>query len=124
MHGKVKSLPKGCGYTGRDFGASYIDSECFGGRLYDLDNGESGILYEPSEYIACPSCRHEEWLEPVLERMSEEGWCAREAGEAREFPIDEDTVRFAGDFEAMRTAWLSGWDERDGEIKSKTEKQQ
>lgn len=54
-------LPEGCGYTGSHFGANYIDAECFGGRLYDLDDGEEDELNEPSEYIPCPQCRPEEF---------------------------------------------------------------
>lgn len=43
----VPQLPDGCGYEGSDFGASYPDSKCFGGRLYDLDNcDDEGNLYE------------------------------------------------------------------------------
>lgn len=51
-------LPDGCGYQGYEFGAgSYPDSQCFGGRLYDMDNcDEPGTVNEPSEYIPCPIC--------------------------------------------------------------------
>lgn len=53
-----KQLPNGCGYQGYEFGAGgYPDSECFGGRLYDMDNCDSsGLIYEPCEYIPCPMC--------------------------------------------------------------------
>ena len=57
------TLPAGCGYMGHEFGARYLDSQCFGGQLYDLDNGDGGLLYEPGEYLPCPNCRMEEWLE-------------------------------------------------------------
>lgn len=67
----VPMLPKGCGYMGRDFGASYLDSECFGGRLYDLDDGDGDMLYEPREYLPCPNCRMEEWLERHAKYVSE-----------------------------------------------------
>lgn len=50
-------LPAGCGYQGYEFGASYPDSECFGGRLYDMDNCDGdGNVYEPAEHIPCPMC--------------------------------------------------------------------
>jgi len=52
----AEMLPKGCGYMGHDFGAPYLDSECFGGQLYDLDDGENGLINEPEEYIPCPAC--------------------------------------------------------------------
>lgn len=61
-------LPDGCGYTGIHFGANYVDAECFGGRLYDLDDGDEDdngdtVLYEPDEYIPCPQCRPDEFKE-------------------------------------------------------------
>ena len=73
---EVPMLPEGCGYMGHDFGATYLDSECFGGQLYDLDNGEGGMLNEPHDYLACPNCRMEEWLEREAEMISEgiSGW--------------------------------------------------
>ena len=61
----AKKLPPGCGYMGKDFGAPYIDSQCFGGKLYDLDDGEDGLINEPCEYIPCPQCKpaeHQAWL--------------------------------------------------------------
>lgn len=72
----VPMLPDGCGYMGHEFGSPYLDSQCFGGRLYDLDNGEAGILYEPNEYLPCPNCRMEEWLEREAEDVSTSinGW--------------------------------------------------
>lgn len=55
-------LPSGCGYQGYEFGAGrYPDSQCFGGHLYDTDNCESGgLIYEPSEHLACPICQPRE----------------------------------------------------------------
>lgn len=46
-----------CNYQGYEFGASYPDSVCMDGQLWDADNcdGESGII-EPIEYIPCPMC--------------------------------------------------------------------
>lgn len=53
----VPMLPEGCGYQGYEFGASYPDSLCCGGRLYDADNCDNkGNLYEPGEHIPCPMC--------------------------------------------------------------------
>jgi hypothetical protein len=47
----------GCGYQGYEFGASYPDSICVGGRLFDADRcDESGMLLEVSDYIPCPMC--------------------------------------------------------------------
>lgn len=55
----IPMLPSGCGYQGYEFGAGrYPDSECFGGRLYDMDNCDGdGNLYEPMDDIPCPMCR-------------------------------------------------------------------
>lgn len=52
----MSELPAGCGYQGYEFGAGYPDSECFGGRLYDMDNCDDAGLYEPLDYVPCPMC--------------------------------------------------------------------
>ena len=53
----MKRLPEGCGYQGYEFGASYPDSICFGGKLYDADNCDNaGNYYEPGDDIPCPIC--------------------------------------------------------------------
>ncbi len=45
---------------GYEFGASYPDSICIDGRLFDADKcHDGGSLHEPTEYIPCPMC-HEE----------------------------------------------------------------
>ena len=65
----MKRLPEGCGYQGYEFGASYPDSLCCGGKLYDADNCDgNGNLYEPSEEIPCPMCREKEAIEYWAER--------------------------------------------------------
>jgi hypothetical protein len=57
MTDQPPELPSGCGYQGYEFGAPYPDSECFGGRLFDMDNCDGdGLLYEPGDYIPCPMC--------------------------------------------------------------------
>lgn len=68
---RIPMLPKGCGYMGHEFGASYLDSQCFGGRLYDLDNCDGGLLYEPGDYLPCPNCCMEEWMEGMAEDISQ-----------------------------------------------------
>lgn len=65
---EIPMLPAGCGYRGREFGANYLDSECFGGQLYDMDDcDDDGLIYEPGEYLPCPKCRMEDWFERVTE---------------------------------------------------------
>lgn len=50
----------GCGYTGRDFGASYPDSICIDGYLWDLDScDEPGQGLTQGGDIPCPKCNHE-----------------------------------------------------------------
>ena len=57
----MKTLPAGCGYQGYEFGASYPDSICYGGRLYDADSCDgNGNLRIPDEDIPCPICRPED----------------------------------------------------------------
>lgn len=64
IRSEVPMLPAGCGYQGYEFGASYPDSQCFGGRLYDMDNCDGdGNLYEPIEYIPCPMCHPKKYVE-------------------------------------------------------------
>lgn len=46
-----------CNYQGYEFGASYPDSVCIDGRLWDADNCDiDGALYEPNDNIPCPVC--------------------------------------------------------------------
>ena len=46
------------------FGASYPDATCIDGQLYDLDRcGSDGQLYEMNEYVPCPFCNQEEFLQ-------------------------------------------------------------
>lgn len=53
-----------CGYQGYEFGASYPDSICVDGQLYDADNcDDEGNLYEPLEDVPCPMCREEDAIE-------------------------------------------------------------
>jgi hypothetical protein len=55
--GEMEQLPEGCGYQGYEFGASYPDSMCCGGKLYDCDMSDNdGNLYDPGEDIPCPMC--------------------------------------------------------------------
>lgn len=68
----MEMLPAGCGYQGYEFGASYPDSECFGGRLYDMDNCDgNGNLYEPAEEIPCPMCHPKKAVEYWTNRFNE-----------------------------------------------------
>jgi hypothetical protein len=109
---KVPQLPPGCGYSGHDFGASYPDSQCYGGRLYDLDNcDDHGNLYEPSDYIPCPDCQHEAWRERYRDEIEESGYTAAENGDAREScPFPEKAKRYPQDGQWLKECWLRGYD--------------
>ncbi len=59
-----------CNYQGYEFGASYPDSVCMDGRLFDADNCDAqGGLYEPGEEIPCPMCKRDEAVKWWTERM-------------------------------------------------------
>lgn len=50
-----------CDYQGYEFGASYPDSVCIDGKLFDADNCDGdGSLFDPGEDIPCPMCRPED----------------------------------------------------------------
>lgn len=91
---EVGMLPEGCGYLGFEFGASYPDSLCQGGKLYDADycNG-SGHLYDPLDDIPCPRCRPDEraeWEAEQTEVYSDDGayvaYLNRRAAEIQDQP--------------------------------------
>ena len=108
---QVPQLPNGCGYVGQDFGASYQDSQCYGGRLYDLDNCDgNGNLYEPLEYIPCPKCRHWEWREQFASTVEMEGYTAAEDGKREsDCPYPKDGLRFPEDGKWLGKHWLNGF---------------
>jgi hypothetical protein len=39
------------------FGATYPDARCIDGQLYDLDDCDGDVIYEPLEYKPCPVCQ-------------------------------------------------------------------
>lgn len=109
---KDKQEMAGCGYQGHEFGATYPDSICMGGRLYDADNcDDHGNLYEPLDYIPCPQCNHKEWLENQRDYIEEQGAIAKEEGKPREScPFPAAATRYPEDGEWYKTQWLKGYD--------------
>lgn len=107
-----KNNKHGCGYSGHEFGATYPDSVCLEGRLYDADHcDDNGNLYEPLDYIPCPECNHEAWLEMQREQIEEQGWIAAEDGQTREScPFPAKATRYPKDGEWYRQQWLRGYD--------------
>lgn len=58
----------GCDYQGHEFGATYLDSVCIDGYLWDADSGNAdpsgdGWIYDKGGDIPCPQCNHEEHAE-------------------------------------------------------------
>lgn len=61
-----------CGYQGHEFGASYPDSICVDGRLFDGDNCDgNGNLYEPAEHIPCPRCQRQKAVEHLMFQLDD-----------------------------------------------------
>lgn len=116
---EVTQLPNGCGYEGNDFGAHYPDSKCYGGRLYDLDNCDGdGNLYEPSSYIPCPECNHDEWREQFKDQIENEGYVAAEKGMPKTgCPYPKPGLKYPQDVQWLKECWLSGFDQFTGEKK-------
>lgn len=110
MNEEPKQLPAGCGYIGFDFGASYEDSQCYGGRLYDLDNCDGSLLYEPLEYIPCPQCQHSAWLETFKDSVECAGYEAAEKGLPRTYVHKPVRLEKRGDKAKLEKWWLAGYD--------------
>lgn len=64
------------------WGAKYPDACCVNGELCDLDRcDENGNLYEPIDYVPCPFCQTEDfieldpfsWVDHFCEEMEENG---------------------------------------------------
>lgn len=69
----------GCDYAGHEFGASYPDSICIDGYLWDADSDDGdGMLTSGGEW-ACPRCNTAEYLAEALEE-AKEGCCGYSNG--------------------------------------------
>ncbi|WP_454917359.1 hypothetical protein [Xanthobacter sediminis] len=55
-----------CDYCGHEFGASYPDSVCIDGFLWDADSGDEDGLTNGGEW-ACPRCNTRRMLEDARE---------------------------------------------------------
>jgi hypothetical protein len=64
----IEGRKLGCNYQGHEFGATYPDSVCIDGYLWDADSGdatEDGWLYTHGGDIPCPKCNsaeHEDYF--------------------------------------------------------------
>ena len=61
-----------CDYSGHEFGASYPDSVCIDGYLWDADSCDEpgGPLYSGGEW-PCPRCNTRLMLENALEEAKD-----------------------------------------------------
>jgi len=96
---------------GHDFGASYPDSQCFGGILYDLDNcDDRGNLFTPLEEIPCPECQHEAWREYYADQIKDMGYEAAILGKAEsDCPFPAAAKKYPQDGEWLKQQWISGY---------------
>lgn len=69
MSDKIRNRPA-CDYEGHDFGASYIDTCCIDGYLWDLDSCDEpgGPLFGGGD-MPCPKCNTLEYLEHAKEEV-------------------------------------------------------
>jgi hypothetical protein len=80
-----------CGYQGYEFGASYPDSICIDGELWDADSGDDDRLLTVGGDMPCPGCNTAAYLDWALEEAVEDAcgqsmftpWCAATAWEGR-----------------------------------------
>lgn len=115
----------GCGYTGHEFGASYPDSTCIDGYLWDLDSCEDvgGGLTHGGD-IPCPKCNPEQAATPPVPAQDDDK--LRIAIEAlakwEEFNAyrksDPLTLRFEFETEEDRLAAANALDEVFASLKS------
>jgi hypothetical protein len=61
-----------CGYQGYEFGASYPDSVCIDGLLWDADSGDEEGLTNGGD-LPCPCCSTEGYLSYALEQAKDGG---------------------------------------------------
>lgn len=108
---KQEEQKLGCDYTGYDFGAGYIDSCCFDGYLWDMDDcDDNGNLYEPSELKPCPKCNHDEWLDECEDEIEDMGFNAFCDG-IHEYV--HKLIRFEQpqDLEKVKAWWQNGYNQ-------------
>ena len=108
----------GCGYQGREFGATYEDGICIDGYLWDLDSCDvpGGPLTHGGEE-ACPECNHEEWLADVKDSAVEKGWIAADEGvEASQNAYNIVKLRYEADRETLKGWWAEGHAQRLSEL--------
>lgn len=65
-------MTRGCDYQGYEFGASYLDSVCIDGYLWDADSGYStddGWMYTKGGEDPCPLCNFKQAVSRLAYEM-------------------------------------------------------
>lgn len=111
----LRSDATGCSYQGYEFGASYPDSLCIEGLLYDADSGAPasdghGWNYDRGGEIPCPHCNHATWAESALDELEDAGGDAHAEGKPRDSCPHPTKSRFQHLAAAMAARWHAGWD--------------
>lgn len=107
-----------CGYTGHEFGASYPDSCCIDGFLWDLDSGDDDGLTHGGD-MACPRCNTAAYLEEAADQAGSCGlamttpWCGATLYEgAMATAKRENPEAFAEAIAAMPPVEACDWPDR------------
>lgn len=107
-----------CDYTGHEFGASYPDSCCIDGFLWDLDSGDSDGLTHGGD-MACPRCNTAAYLEEAADQAGSCGvsmttpWCGAILYEnAMVIAKRENPAAAAAAIAAMPPVEASDWPDR------------
>lgn len=69
----------GCDYQGYEFGASYPDSVCIDGYLWDADKYENGQYVGEGEW-PCPKCNRSAWRDWHRDAVIEDAMVTVDAG--------------------------------------------
>lgn len=103
------SVALGCDYQGHEFGASYLDSVCIDGWLWDADSCDEpgGPLFEGGE-IPCPRCNTAAFLDAAKLDAKDGGcgtaqwhpWCAAVIWESA-------VAKALRENQAVATRWLA-----------------
>jgi hypothetical protein len=67
-----------CNYQGYEFGASYLDSVCIDGMLWDADSGfgtDEGWIYDHGGEDPCPLCNRKGAVSNLAQRIWEDAVC-------------------------------------------------
>jgi hypothetical protein len=94
-----------CDYVGQEFGASYPDSCCIDGYLWDADSGyaeRDGWIFTKGGEIPCPACNEAEAVERLAELLADS--CQDEAKQPADFTEDA-TERVRAHVARMRQKW-------------------